>query len=64
MRHVTLSVLKATEGGPGYGIMKRLADAGIPARRGHTPYIGHVGVEVPAKFERRACRIAFGGWKR
>lgn len=61
---ITLNVRKAGDGGPGYRIMQDLRDAGIPCRKaplccGSTsPLVGHVGVEVPKRFERKACKIA------
>lgn len=64
-RPITLNVLRAVEGGPGWSLIQRLRSCGIPARRaptwcGRTSHlVGYVGIEVPSKFERRACRIAY-----
>lgn len=55
------SLLKQTEGGRGLSVLKDLEDAGIPARRCASPYVGHVGVEVPKRYCARADRIIFGG---
>lgn len=54
------SVHKATEGGIGYYAMESLKDAGIPCRKGYSPFVGQVGIDVPKKFEKKASKILFG----
>jgi len=56
----SFSVLKQAEGGPGLSVMFKLEAAGIPCRRTESPYVGHVAVEVPDRFARRADRLIFG----
>ncbi len=54
------SVLKSGEGGmPLKHHMERLAAAGIPSRKAHSPYVGHTALEVPAKHERKASKILY-----
>ena len=53
------SVLKATEGGPGYSVLGDLKYAGIPCQKCYTPYVGNVAVEVPKKYGKRAEKIIF-----
>lgn len=58
---VTFSVEKACEGGMGQkAAMALLRDAGIPSRRGYSPYVGQTGVEVPKQYEAKANDILFG----
>lgn len=58
----TFNVMKASEGGPGYGMIATLKSAGIPARKapswcGSTSgYVGMVGIEVPRYPTRRYKR--------
>ena len=54
---VTLSILTAREGGYGMYALNILRSVGIPAKRGSSPYIGHVGILVPRKFVKRAERL-------
>ena len=54
------SLLSVNEGGPGHSVLFSLEDAKIPARSCTSPYVGHVGVEVPTRFANRAERIIFG----
>lgn len=62
---VTFSVLKASEGGIGQkGAIESLKAAGIPSRRGYSPYVGQTGVEVPKQFEAKADDILFGPVRR
>jgi len=59
---ITFSVYKTSEGGPGQThSMFLLKEAKIPVRRGYSPYVGQVGIEVPSTFARRAELILFGG---
>ena len=51
------SIESAREGGLGLFAIRILADAGIPARRCESVYQGHVGIEVPAKFAKRAEKL-------
>lgn len=37
-----------------------LREQGIPSRRAETPYVGHVGIEVPAAFGYRAGIVLLG----
>ena len=49
--------LKVAEGGAGGAYcVERMKDLGIPARTCHSVFVGHIGIEVPAKFEKRATR--------
>ena len=57
VKTVTFSIESAKAGGLGLYAITMLKDAGIPARRGVTPYQDHVAIEVPAKFEKRAERL-------
>lgn len=41
-------------------LIARLARLGIPAKPAHTPYEGHVGVQVPIKYERKTNLELFG----
>lgn len=54
---VRFSIYKAAEGGLGRYALTMLHEAGIPARQCHSPYMGHIGIEVPAKFERKAAKL-------
>ena len=51
------SIYNAKSGGLGLFAIRLLKEAGIPARQCATPYMEHVGIEVPAKFERRAEKL-------
>lgn len=53
------SVFKAAEGGPGYGALDFLKDAGIPARRCSSIYVGHLGIMVPKKYQKKAAKILY-----
>ncbi len=57
MSTVTFSILKSQEGGWGWYGMELLKAAGIPAKKGHTPYIGHIGIEVEKRYQKRASKI-------
>jgi hypothetical protein len=57
----TISVYRENEGGIGQGgAIHRLWEAKIPARKGYSPYVGQVGVQVPERYMKRASRILFG----
>jgi hypothetical protein len=53
----TFSIDSAKEGGLGWFAITMLHNAGIPARRGTTVYEGHVGIQVPRRYEQKAERI-------
>lgn len=56
-----LSVYRVSEGGEGYrDAAARLHDAGIPCTRADSIYVGHYGIRVAAKHEKRAQRILWG----
>jgi len=58
VKTATFSIEKATEGGLGYYAITMLQENGIPAKRGGaSPYMGHVCITVPAKFEKRAEKL-------
>ena len=58
------SVMKATEGGPGGKlVVEDLREAGIKARTCHSPYVGHVGIEIANPTEankKKALKVIFG----
>lgn len=57
---ITHSVYKSSEGGEGASsAIERLHDAGIPARKGYSPYVGHEGIDVHPKHAERASKILF-----
>lgn len=60
-----LHFFNAAEGGQSMkDVLASLKYAGIPARRAHSPYVGHNAVEVLTNNKRtmrRAERIVFGG---
>lgn len=61
MNTVVMSCLKASEGGvPQSDAIRLLRDEGVDARSGYSPYVGHYGIEVPARQERRAARLLWG----
>ena len=49
--------LKRSEGGCGLGIVSHLKEKGIKARSCHSPYVGHLGVEVASTQAKRAEKI-------
>jgi len=56
------SVEKASEGGESFKDLKaRLEDAGIPARKGYSPFVGQYGIQVPKEFSRKAEDIIWPG---
>ena len=62
----TLSCLKVGEGG---GVSQRqamnlLRSAGIEAKKGYSPYVGHYGIEVPAGRRRSAERLIWSSTNR
>lgn len=56
---VSFSIESAREGGLGLYAITLLHSVGIPARRdpAGTPYQGHVAIQVPKRFERKAERL-------
>lgn len=48
--------LKRSEGGRGMQLIADLKAKGIPARRCHSPYVGHIGIEVPSRYAKGALR--------
>ncbi len=60
---VLFSVLKASEGGMSFNDAKaQLEAAGIvDVKRDVSPYVGHHGLTVSAKYARRTSRVLFGG---
>lgn len=56
------SLLKAAEGGFSFNDAKQRLEAnGVESvKRDYSPYVGHYGLSVPRKFEKRASRILFG----
>jgi len=54
------SVLSTKHGGESLkSHMARLAAVGIPSRKSHSPYQLHVGLEVPARHEKKASKILY-----
>jgi hypothetical protein len=60
--YAPFSLLKASEGGMSFDAAKaRLAERGVTGvRRGHSPYIGHYGMDIPKRYEKRARTILWG----
>jgi len=55
------SISKASEGGMGYTTAKSLLeDAGIPCRKGYSPYVGQIGIDVPMVCRNEADKILLG----
>ena len=55
------SLLKAAEGGYSFNDARdRLRANGVDdVKRDHSPYVGHYGLSVPRKFEKKANRVLF-----
>ncbi len=58
------SVLKSGEGGPGgKATIDLLKCNGIKARTCHSPYVGHIGIEIAGankRVEKKALKLIFG----
>ena len=59
VKTVQFSIEKATEGGLGLYAITLLQEHGVPARRfaGGSPYMGHVAIEVPLRYQSKAERL-------
>lgn len=58
---IIFNCLKATEGGVSQRInMEKLKANGIPCRKCHSPYVGHYGIEVSKRHERKAEKLLYG----
>ena len=56
------SELKRAEGGAGGDIVRYMKGDGLRARTCHSPYVGHIGVEVPAEQVKKAQRWLKKNW--
>lgn len=55
------SLLKAVEGGMSFLDTKRMLEANdvTDVKRDYSPYVGHYGLSVPAKFNSKAEKLLF-----